>query len=128
MAVLLDTSVWRTYFSGRMGARGARAVSDLLDGDESVLMHPAVLGELVLGGLSTREQKLLDQLPTAPELASRDVLEFVRARKLARKGIGWVDAQLLASALVAPATLWSFDEPLAKLARALSTAFDFRLQ
>ncbi len=121
MAVLLDTSVWRNYFRGRMSTREARLVGELLDSDEEVLVHPAVLGELVLGGLSFREEALLARLPAAPELSSRELSDFVRARKLPRKGIGWVDAQLLASALVAPALLWSQDEALAKLARTLKT-------
>lgn len=121
MAVLLDTSVWRNYFSGRMSTREAQLVGELLDSDEDVLVHPAVLGELVLGGLSLGEEALLARLPAAPELSSRELIDFVRARKLPRKGIGWVDAQLLASALLAPALLWSQDEALAKLARTLKT-------
>jgi hypothetical protein len=36
----------------------------------------------------------------------------VRRRRLLRRGIGWVDAQLLASALAAGATLWSVDADL----------------
>jgi predicted nucleic acid-binding protein len=124
MAVLVDTSVWRGYLSGRIGVGAARAFSELLDSDEAVLVHPAVLGELVLGGLSSREAQLLGQLPAAPEVASNAVLEFVRARKLPRKGLGWVDAQLLASALVASAALWSLDKQLVEMARTLHAAFD----
>lgn len=122
-AVLLDTSVWRKYFTGRMGVRAARVVGDLLDGDAELLVHPAVLGELVLGGLSPREEALLGRLPAAPAVADAEVLGFVRQRKLTRRAVGWVDVHLLASALVAPAALWSLDADLSKLAAELEVAF-----
>jgi predicted nucleic acid-binding protein len=124
--VLLDTSIWRGYFTGKLSSAMARVVSNLLDSDADLLVHPAVLGELVLGGLSPREEALLRQLPVAPELPSSEVLEFVAGRKLMRRGIGWVDAQLLASALDVEAGLWSLDKALAKAAFYLKTAFDAR--
>ena len=52
-AVLVDTSVWRRFFGG---SPAAGALADLLDEDGAVLVHPFVLGELVLGGLSAREE------------------------------------------------------------------------
>jgi hypothetical protein len=45
-----------------------------------------------------------------------EVLEFIRRRRLARRGIGWVDAHLLASALTSSSTLWSFDSDLSAAA------------
>ena len=124
MPVLVDTSVWRRYFGGRIGAKNANLLGDLLDQDDAVLCHPAVLGELVLGGLSSREEALLARLPASPEIDSREVLSLVRARKLARRGIGWVDCQLLASALVAGAVVWSLDRKLADAAAAVGAAYD----
>jgi predicted nucleic acid-binding protein len=50
--VLVDTSVWRGYLSGRPSTR---ALGDLLDEDGLVWMHPWVLGELMLGA-SLRER------------------------------------------------------------------------
>jgi hypothetical protein len=95
----------------------------LLDEDGVVLVHPAVVGELVLGGLSINEERLLGRLPRAPEVSSAELLEFVRARKLARRGIGWVDCQLLASAILGTARLWSLDRKLADAADHLKIAF-----
>lgn len=118
-AVLVDTSVWRRYFSG---SPGASALGDLLD-EDAVLVHPFVLGELVLGGLSAREQSLFARLPASSVIAHEEVLEFVRRRKLARRGIGWVDAHLLASALASSAALWSSDAPLAAAAAELGAEF-----
>ena len=118
--VLVDTSVWRRYFSGQADAR---PLGDLLDEDGAVLVHPFVLGELVLGGLSDGEQGLFDQLPGANLVAHEDVLALVRHRRLARRGIGWVDAHLLASALTSAAELWTADRNLSAVAGDLNVAF-----
>lgn len=118
--VLVDTSVWRRYF---VGQRDARTLATLLEEDGAVLTHPAVLGELVLGGLNARAETLLRRLPTASEVPSDELLSFIRERKLMRRGIGWVDCQLLASALVASAVLWSLDRNLAEAASELEVAF-----
>jgi predicted nucleic acid-binding protein len=119
-SVLVDTSVWRRYFAG--GAN-VRALGALLD-DDAILIHPFVVGELLLGGLSAREEELLGHLPTAHVAAHAEVLRFVKQRGLARRGVGWVDVHVLASALASSAALWSLDHPLADVARALGVAFD----
>ena len=119
-SVLVDTSVWRDYFAGRPRAR---ELGVLLEEDGVVLTHPAVIGELVLGGLAATEQSLLGRLPTAMEVSSPELLAFIRSRRLARRGIGWVDSQLLASALVASAKLWSLDRKLSEAATDLRAAF-----
>lgn len=123
MAVLIDTSVWRNYFTGRMFAADSAAFAALLGGDDEVLVHPAIRGELALGGLSARQDELLAMLTVAPEIPSLEVLDFVKRRRLARRGIGWVDAQILASALVSPALLWSLDKAMARAAADLGNAF-----
>jgi predicted nucleic acid-binding protein len=118
---LVDTSVWRRYFSG---SQSVRALADLLDEDGAVLTHPFVLGEMVLGGLSAREEPLVARLPSSALVPHEEVLAFVRARKLARRGIGWVDLHLLASALTSAAHLWSADKQLSGVARTLGIAFE----
>lgn len=120
---MVDTSVWRRYFSGRVSAHAATCLDELLDEDGAVLLHPAVIGELTLGGLALAEEKLLRRLPAAPEVSSVELQSFVRYRRLARRGIGWVDCHLLASALVASSSLWSFDRMLATAAVDLKIAF-----
>jgi predicted nucleic acid-binding protein len=121
--VLIDTSVWRRYFAGKATRQQAEQVGALLDEDGVVLVHAAVLGELVLGGLSVREERLFERLPAARELSNTEVLSFVRRRKLLRRGIGWVDVHLLASTLLARAQLWSFDTALSNAAAELDVAF-----
>jgi len=118
--VLVDTSVWRRYFSG---SAGVRQLGDLLDEDGAVLTHPFVIGELVLGGLSAREEAHFARLPSAAMVAHDEVLEFVRRRRLMRRGVGWVDAHLLASTLTSSAVLWSIDADLKAAADDLAVAF-----
>jgi predicted nucleic acid-binding protein len=118
--VLVDTSVWRRYFAG---APAVRALGDLLDEDGAVFVHPFVIGELVLGGLSAREEGLFGRLPAAPILPNDEVLAFVRRRRLVRRGIGWVDAHLIASALASGGALWSVDSALAATAAELGVGF-----
>jgi len=118
--VLVDTSVWRRYFSGAAGVRG---LGQLLDEDGAVLVHPFIIGEMVLGGLSTREEVLFGRLPSAGPVPHEEVLELVRRRRLARRGIGWVDAHLLASALTSSAELWAMDADLQAAAADLGVGF-----
>jgi hypothetical protein len=121
--VLVDTSVWRRYLGGSTRPPETRALADLLDEDDAVLSHDAVIGELVLGGLSPRARALMDALPRAPQIPNDEVLLLIDLRKLPRRGIGWVDAHLLASTLVASAVLWTLDKALAKIAAEFGAAF-----
>jgi predicted nucleic acid-binding protein len=118
--VIVDTSIWRRYFSGSPSVQG---LGDLLDEDGVVLTHPFVLGELVLGGLSAREEGLFEPLPAADLVSHAEVLAFVRQRRLARRGIGWIDGHLLASALVSHAELWTVDAALSATAADLGVGF-----
>jgi hypothetical protein len=115
---LVDTSVWIDFFRG---TTRAGILEDLLEANE-VLLHPWVLGELVLGGLGARRESVvadLRRLPTAPYVPDDEVLELVVGRQLSGKGIGWVDVHLLASALVSRCSLWTFDRALAAAAEDL---------
>ena len=118
--VLVDTSVWRRFFAGTPAFKG---LQNLLEEDGLVLVHPFILGELVMGGMSSREEELFMRLPPAPRVADEEVLAMVKRRRLARRGIGWVDAHLLASALTSSAVLWSADKNLAATAKELDAAF-----
>ena len=118
---LVDTSVWVDFFRGR--ARAGR-LAQHLEADE-VLLHPWVLGELALGHLGTKRVAVLEDLrllPVAPVVPDADVLAMIDGRRLAGRGIGWVDAQLLASAESVGAKLWTWDARLARLAVAMHLA------
>jgi hypothetical protein len=115
---LIDTSVWIDHWRG---ASSAAALSGLLEADD-VLVHPWVLGELALGSLGPRRDAILSDLgllPAAPLVSTDEVRVAIDQRRLAGSGIGWVDAALVASALVAGSTLWTGDRRLASIARSL---------
>ena len=112
---IVDSSVWIDFFRG---ANRSAPLAQLLESNE-VLLHPWVLGELALGSLGRRRESVLADLrlvPAAPLVPESELLGLIARRTLHGRGIGWVDAGLLASALVAPATLWSFDRRLAAIA------------
>jgi hypothetical protein len=85
-----------------------------------------VYGELLIGDKGARKSLLADydQMHQAPLVPHRDVVEFVRDRRLHGRGIGWIDAHLLASALVGRLKLWTTDPALATAARGLGIAYE----
>ena len=62
-------------------------------------MHPMVVGELACGNLRDRIQvlELLSDLPDVTIAFAEEVLVFIEQHQLMGKGIGYVDANLLAS-------------------------------
>ncbi len=83
--------------------------------------HPWVIGELACGRLSDRATVLglLRALPSAPVASVDEALGLIERRSLMRRGIGWVDVQLLASALLAGNRIWTLDRRLAAAAAVL---------
>ena len=114
--ILVDTSVWIEHL--RAGSNRLRALLF----DEQVLCHPFIVGELACGALQKRSDILgmLKALPEAHLVEHQEVLSFLEARRLYGRGIGWVDAHLLASTLLTGCTLWTLDKPLRKAAAALN--------
>jgi predicted nucleic acid-binding protein len=110
--VLVDTSVWIQHFR-----TGEPRLSELLS-EGLVLMHPFVFGELACGNLKNRATILrnLGVLPTVVCSTQEETLQLIHDRKLWGQGIGWVDAHLLASALLSNCRLWTLDERLKNLA------------
>ena len=117
--ILVDTSVWIEHF------RAASAMlSQLLDNGE-VLGHPFVLGELALGNLRQREDvlRVLRRLPQATSAAHQEVIQLIDREVLFGRGIGYVDAHLLAAArLTAGSRLWTHDRRLRAVAAQLDLA------
>ena len=123
MTVLVDTSIWIRFLSNR--APYAARLEELLSRDE-VSGHEFVYGELLIGDIGGRKDLLADyeQMHQAPVVPHAEVVAFVRNRRLHGRGIGWIDAHLLASALVGHLKLWTTDPRLATLARELAVAYD----
>lgn len=113
--MLVDTSVWIDHL--RYGDAGLMAA--LLA--DQVQMHPFVLGELACGNLHTRAEvlSLLQALPAIPVNTEHEVLFFIDQNKLMGRGIGYVDAHLLAAARLADTVLWTRDKRLHAVATEL---------
>ena len=118
--ILVDTSVWIDHLR-----KGSAALAAVLE-EGQVEMHPFVLGELACGNLKNRREvlRLLGDLPAAPIATDPEVLHFINDRSLMGRGIGYLDAHLLASVVLAPATrLWSRDKRLAAVAAEMRLDF-----
>jgi predicted nucleic acid-binding protein len=113
---LADSSVWIDHFR-----RGNPFLAALLE-EESLLCHPFVVGELACGDLRPRGARIreLRLLPEAPVMRHEEVLGLIERHRLMASGIGWVDAHVLGSTLLAGAQLWTLDKPLARAAARLS--------
>ncbi|HEX7938041.1 MAG TPA: hypothetical protein VF483_03555, partial [Gemmatimonadaceae bacterium] len=88
--------------------------------------HAFVVGELSCGNLPARSRflGLLDRLPALPTVSHTEAMQLLQSRRLAGTGLGWVDVHLLASTIVAGASLWTLDKPLAAAARLLGVGFE----
>lgn len=118
--ILLDTSVWIDHL--RRG--DAQVVSVLQSG--LVLAHPFVVGELACGQLKARVEilGLLAALPQAKVAQEQEVLLFIERHGLMGRGIGYIDAHLLAAtALTEGARLWTRDKRLDALAHELELGY-----
>ena len=122
MIVLVDTSVWIRFLSNQ--APYAAELDHLLSRNE-VSGHGFIYGELLIGDRGGRKQLLAsyERMHQAPTVSHGEVVVFVRERRLHGRGIGWIDAHLLASALVGRLKLWTADPRLAVLANEIGIAY-----
>jgi predicted nucleic acid-binding protein len=114
--ILADTSVWIDHF--RAGDDELR--KQLLS--RNILMHPWIVAELALGSLPQRARTVafLEQLPGIAIARLDEVRQMIEARRLYARGIGVIDAHLIASTFLRPSTrLWTRDKRLADIAKAL---------
>jgi predicted nucleic acid-binding protein len=118
--ILVDTSVWIDHFRS-----GLAVLSESLERGD-VFVHPFVIGELACGNLQDRKRvlALLAALPFADEATHTEVLFFIEQQRLMGRGIGYVDAHLLAAVtLTEHAQLWTRDKHLHAFATKLRVAF-----
>ncbi|QPF92796.1 type II toxin-antitoxin system VapC family toxin [Bradyrhizobium commune] len=123
MKVLADTSIWVDHLR-----RADERLAGLLNHGD-IVIHPFVIGELLLGGVPKGSDMLddLNTLPRATVAGNDEVLEFIVKRRLTGLGIGYVDAHLLASTiLTAEASIWTRDKRLLAAARSLNLAADIQ--
>ena len=123
MELLVDTSVWVDHLR-----KDDASLAEALAGHR-VAMHPHVLGEITLGSLKNRRTvpPLLENLPQAPTATDREVQTLIARRRLFGRGIGYVDAHLLAAASLAPGlAIWTRDKRLMGVADDLDLLADLR--
>lgn len=114
--ILADTSIWIDHL--RSGNKELR--KHLQDGN--VVIHPFIIAELALVSLQERTHTLalLDLLPQVRVAHLNEVRLTIEARSLYSRGIGLIDAHLIASVLInPPILLWTRDKQLRKLAEDL---------
>lgn len=118
--ILVDTAIWVDYL--RSGHNHLREL--LLD--SAVLMHPFVTGEIACGNLANRTEiiRLMKDLPETNVATDQETLFLIEQRQLMGRGIGYIDAHLLAAtALTPPALLWTSDRRLATMASEMRLAY-----
>jgi len=113
--VLVDTSVWVSHLRD-----GNAELANLLN-NGMVLCHPLIVGELACGNLKERAViiSFLQLLPKSIEAEHEEVLSFIENNRLMGKGIGYVDVQLIASAVLTGVPIWTFDKKLSQIADGL---------
>lgn len=117
--ILVDTSVWIDHLRS-----GNRALIQLLE-NAQVSSHPFVLGELAMGNLRKRQSILeaIRELPQVEVASDGEVLHFIEEAPQFGRGIGYIDAHLLASLRLSPGTeLWTKDQRLQEVAQQLGVA------
>ena len=114
--ILADTSVWVDHFRKR------NATLYLQLQRNNITIHPFIVTELCLGGVPDRRNAiaLLDRLPMVKVAQLNEVRRMIEAHSLFQRGIGFVDAHLIASTLITAHTLlWSRDKRLRDVAETL---------
>lgn len=117
--ILVDTSIWIDH----LRSSNERLTCLLERG--FVLGHAWVIGEIAVGHLRRRREvlDLLLSLPRAVLASDDEVLALIERNTLHGTGVGYVDAQLLASTRLTPgALLWTQETRLASIARRLRIA------
>jgi len=119
--ILADTSVWVDHFR----KRDTELYRQLQRGN--IATHPFIVAELVLGNLPRRRKTIadLDLLPMVKTARMSEVRSMIETRSLFQRGIGFVDAHLIASTFITPHTvLWSRDKRLRDIAATLGVDAD----
>ena len=117
--ILVDTSVWIDHLR-----HGNEILRQLLT-QHRVCMHPMVIGELACGNLRNRDQllDLWNNLPEIQQASHEEVIFLVARHHLAGRGVGYIDAHLLASVMLQTgAQLWTKDKRLSGVADSLMLA------
>ncbi|WP_299883169.1 PIN domain-containing protein [uncultured Sulfitobacter sp.] len=118
--ILADTSVWIDHF------RDPNPLLSECLRRKMLRTHPLVLAEIAMGSLSNRRAtlKMLDLLKTVKEPSISEVRHFVEENRFYSRGIGFIDATLLAACKLTPGVrLWTRDRRVNSIAENLKIAY-----
>ncbi|MGV3577648.1 type II toxin-antitoxin system VapC family toxin [Brevundimonas sp.] len=107
--VLADTSVWVDHL------RSPDPLMLEFAGQERLLIHPYVIGELGMGNLRRRDEFIRSLRRMDHVIRARDdeVTRLVEENRLYGLGLSWVDVHLMASCLLMDGVhLWTRDRRL----------------
>ena len=106
--VLVDTSVWISHLR-----HGNSRLQKLLQ-DNKVVSHPFIIGELACGNIGNRIEiiSLMQSLPMLDVVENEELLLFIENNKMMGSGIGFIDVHLMAAAMLAGTSLWTYDKKL----------------
>lgn len=117
--ILVDTSVWVDHLRAQDPQLSALLLAN------GALVHPFVIGELMMGNLPDRVAWLeaLRGLPHVVAAHDDEVVGYIGRESLFGLGIGYVDAHLLAATrLTSGALFWTRDKRLLAAAIRLGIA------
>ena len=115
--IFADTSIWIDY----LRHRNPQMQNLLAQG--KIVMHPFIVAEISLGSLHNRQERLreMEKLFSVRVAHLAEVRKMIEEHALYSRGIGLIDAHLLASCLLTPGVLlWTRDIPLQKAAQVLN--------
>ena len=118
--ILADTSIWIDHL------RTQDPVFRQMLNETKVSMHPFVIGEVALGSIRNRSQVLQEMMdmPQAVVASGEEVRHLIEWQSLHGTGIGYGDAQLLASTrLTSGLRLWTRDKRLKAQAERLGIGY-----
>ena len=106
--VLVDTSIWVDHLRS-----GHPHLTALLIRN-AVSAHPWIVGEIACGNIQNRAEvlKRLRMLPPVTVAREDEVLFFIEKHQLMGKGIGYIDAHLVAAAIAQGLKFWTRDKRL----------------
>jgi predicted nucleic acid-binding protein len=113
---LFDSSVWIEHFK-----QGRKDLRDALEADTLVL-HSKVFLELAMGSIPDRAKTLKDlkKLESISSVSDSELFRFIEMHRLYNTELSVIDAELLASCLVAEVRFVTLDKKLRKVWERLS--------
>jgi len=113
--ILVDTSIWIDHLNN------SNAELIKLLNSNRVCIHPFIIGELSCANISNRKEilSLLNDLPHIEPALEEEVFTLIENEKLFGIGLGFVDVNLIASALIHDVKMWTYDKYLKKIAKKL---------